>query len=607
MRLESIKKVVALTIIIIFIINCLLETNAVQMTTVKPALLSQLKLESTDYSIINADKNYICIGENIPSKKKVKMSVISKNNYKIVKKYYFDFVSYWNLNSYDGSLLSEGRYRSLSYPTGKKSYSNYIIDIVTGKKVKLKETTVSNISLLTSPDCDIVEYYYQDSSKANTYYGYMKFSTGQTINAIYAKTWHPPITNEWSENGKYTLYYNNKSLFLLSTVNMKQTEICKTTNSDGLFMEWLPNNNGFIYVEDSEIKLYFFKDSRILVTGIRLQEKYINQYNINWNKSKTKFAVYGANDTLYYYNIKENITEQQDFAKYLNPIKEQNPNVQTILPGPEMIWTPDDQKIGIIGPKDTMADALTALIVWNGTKYVNIGADFTKGHENYMLFYYSKRPSYYKHYVLFYSDLELMGNSSTLQNSLKIYDFNNNKLYKIKNVKMAQITPIGNKLIVFESKDIYDFNLTAHLLDENSYILSKTINGFGTEAFDDGNISTPNNNYDCFGGKRLVVSSSNDIYSILDYNKLKKEPLIKFSKNQLSSKDWRVINKTGCYIWNDKSKTMYLYDWNKLIKIPLNKSINSGYSIINDSMRNIIIFNAKGTKNIYIYQLNSSN
>jgi hypothetical protein len=586
MKHQKTRMIITFVFVLSLLFSCTVyPAGAVQTTILKAVQLNRITLESTDYSVIDADKDYVCVGQNLPSAKKVKMSVISKNNYKVVKTYSFDYYANWNRHNDDAAPLENTRYSLLSYPSGKNLYKNYILDMVTGKKLQLLQTSSPIIRLEPSTGCDTIFYSYMNGT--SHYFSYVQFSTGKKTDPIKSGDLrNPRLEQVWNENGKYSVFYRDGKLMLLDAANMKQNEVCKADNEKDMFLDWLPNDKGIVFMDDDEIKLYLLNENRIEDTGIAAPEfKNLSSSDIiKWNKAKTKFAV-NTRGRISYFDLKNNKKEEQDISQHINEIVKQNPNTNKEML--ELVWNPDDDKIGIIGFKNVYLDRLDAMLIWNGSEYSNINIG-TAG-----------QPLYYKNYVLFCSDIFLRDDSLMLPFSLKMYDLKTKKLYTIQNVRYTKITPDGKNIIAFTCKAKEDLYFSGvYLVDETKHKLGKAVPGPEALAYSFAN------------EKELYISNDKQTYSVFNFRTLKKESLVKFNKTQSSSQDRIDIMSNDkskyLFIWKDKLKAMYIYNfWDSLMKIQINKSIDfaKGYSIISTNVRNVLIFNEKGTRNLYIYRL----
>ncbi|HEX2925966.1 MAG TPA: hypothetical protein VHP38_06870 [Ruminiclostridium sp.] len=600
MQYLNTKKIIASILMLTLFLNFMVfPAAAVKTYAAKPVQLNRITLESTAYSIINTDKDYICIGENLPSKKKVKMTVLNKSNYKAVRIYSFDYDMYWNIRRDDSSLLQDTRYTVLSYPSGKNAYKNYILDMITGKKVQLALTTTSAIRINPSPACDTVFYGYEDG-KYNTYCSYIKLSTGETVSGIkYEAGKDRNMASLWSENGRFSVFYKDGRLILLDAVSMKQTVVSEFDNEKDMIIGWLPSDKGILFIDNNELKLYLAADKKIIDTGIPTQQavKVIcNGWNtVCWNRAKTKFAVYTADGKIHYYDLRSYKKEEQDISKNISEISKKSPYTDTSCR--ELVWRPDDGKIGVIGAGVESTDVLEVLLVWNGKNFIDINTGT------------AMRPVYYRNYVLFYSDC--FRYEEMEPNSLKMYDPETNKLYTFGNVKNAEIKPDGKGIIVYKVKNKTDHEFSAaYLVDMTKYTMGQKVPGFETMPYDCGYIRIKKDDPFYSNGKLLGYNYDNQYYSIYNYNTLKKEELLKFSKAQCSNldrTDW-ITNDNGktLFVWKDKLKTMYIYNYfDSLMKIQLNKKFATDKSnyIVSTDIRNVLLFNEKGTKNLYIYRL----
>lgn len=591
MPMKKIKKIILKVFTFALIFGLAISSvQAVSIINVTPSVLKKITLEATDYLIIDADKDYVCIKENIFSKNKTKITVLHKKTYEFKKSYYLPYFSDWKGNL--GDTVTDSRYWAVSKVTSDQKYEYFILDLITGKLVKIIDKSIEidtpiNTLLNVSPGSDTALY----CSSSNRF-GFIKLSTGQTVKDVTPVIVRNPEQDRknWSENGKYTVFYKDNILYLLDAVTMKQTEVSENGGTDAFFLDWLPNNSGFVYLSDKKVRLYFFKNNDVQDTEITLAEIPQNQYYtemINWNKAKNKFAIC-TNNRVYYYDLKAHKKEETDISSDYTALTKKYSSQELAVE--DLIWAPDDKMIGVIGFRLSNIDVLDEMLVWNGKKYINLSG--------------AKRPSYYKHYLLYYSDIELVGNSSTIQNSLKVLDLNTMKLYTFNNVKSAEITPDGSKIIAYDSSGKYDFNLKAHIVDESKYKLGNTIAELKYNAYSDGYITGPNGGNYC-KGSRIFCSSTFDTYQVFSYSKMKSETILKFSKNQIDKLDWYQTEKNGFFIWNNKLKSMYAYTDGRLIKFNVNRSVDCqrSYKLLFDQDKTVFIFNEKSTKNLCFYQL----
>jgi hypothetical protein len=446
-----------------------------------------------------------------------------------------------------------------------------------------------NLFGLPLVQCDTIYYFYKNGT--DNYFSYIQFSTGKKTEPIKFDSRIPRLEQVWGESGRYSVFYKDGKLMLLNAANMKQNEVCKDDNENDMFLDWLPNDKGIIFVDDNEIKLYLVNENRVEDTGIAVPEfenfRYWGKDNldvITWNKAKTKFAI-NARGKINYFDLKNNKKEEQDISQQINEIVKQKPNTNKEML--ELVWNPDDDKIGIIGFRNVYLDRLDAMLVWNGSEYLNINIGT------------AMETSYYKNYVLFYSDIFLRDDSLMLPFSITMYDLKTKKLYTIQNVRYTKITPDGKNILAFTCKSKEDLNFSgAYLVDETKHKLGKAVPGPEVMPYSSKN------------EKWLYISEDMQTYSVFNFSTLKKESLVIFNKTQSSSLDWMDIRANGksnyMFIWKDKLKAMYIYDfWNSLTKIQINKSVDfaKGYSKISTDARNVLVFNEKGTKNLYIFRL----
>lgn len=584
--MDSIKKLKKICAVIVIIsILSIYSFNNYAITPKKENLLKMGEVDTGFISgkdnLLDFDKdNYIICG--LPwGDKSVKL--INKRNYKVVKSYKIELgcTSEYITGDQADSKRNCRYWGAACTYKGVSGYTDYIIDLITGKNYKLDDISLPILNFYSCPNSDVIVY-----STDNNYYSIIKLANGKKVNHVKISQMHN--LSMCSPNGKYVLFYENNSLYLLSTVDFSKTLIKTAVGIKPVFIDWLPASDGFIYAEDKKIMVFYAAKSEQVDTGIMFNKKVDrnSQYNpsvlnilFSWNKAQNKLAFMDYADSsgkIYYYDLLK--------RKYENDI------VNDFLPGNEgnfleykIIWNSNDQKIGIVGlPPDYPGDCFGALIVYDGKTYFKVEQ-------------LCKNPIFYKNYVVFGSDVDLVGNYSTMYHSITFLNLATKEENSIK-AEWAEITPDGKNMIIYNEKE------EAYLLDSKSFLRSRKLDGLITQQYDSNRFGIQENDDRYSNGKRIIISHKNNGYDIFDYKSLKTQPLIRYDKSINVDKDLFSSNKSGVFIWNDKLRFLYFYDWNKLYYSKINKDYNIVYL---DAKSKTIILSKKSVKKLYFYKMGS--
>lgn len=530
---------------------------------------SKQVLASTE--VLNVAENYVVIKEQ-KSFGNYTVTVIDRAAGKTAGTYSLLLPGF----GWDSWNYSKDRYfivRRLINQEGKRYY-NYRVDILTGK-IDYLPTTSADSEIITPPQS--LWFRGLDLKPLETV-----VPQGETFGVLIRDIDKYLICNiktrvsyelgridqikpfGWSPGGKYYAYVHNNRLMLFMPESMKAITVSLVNvNSDGekavtgseaqsdenspVFLAWTPDGKSIFFAQNGKLALYKIDGTYQVLGEFNpvTEGPPENPEAVQWNPLGNKAAIQDQTNRMYIYDL---VTGD---VKIVNKLKSDMPG--TYGAGlMDVFWKSDGTDIQFLSYRSMgkMQFINDDLFIAHNNSFSQVDL---KGADSL---------SYYKGYLLFLTDIEMMGTADKFAHGLGIYDFEAGKLFTIPNVGRYEVIE-GNKLLVY--KDFFEQDGRPFLVDEKNWRISKVVPLPVPMGFD----VTVN------GKKISMVQYKNGTSKIISYdlNSGQMETLLSLTKKEQAYFD---SDKNIETIYIPARKTIYLYNGSNLLNIKTAGILTSG-------------------------------
>lgn len=527
-------KLTAVLMLMVFWFNSWIGVAWGKTWNKQPAAANYLKLPvQQNAEILFVDNNYVIIKER-QAGSKYKITVMDKRYAKIIKTYSLAFAGYgWDSWSNPGA----GRY-ILVRQAGGNYYYNYLVDILTGVSKALPKTSLDS-ELTGGPSAKGVVI--RDGEVTSI----LNIKTGEFVKLGEERV----KTFGWDRNGDYFGYIKDGLLQIFNVSTMQPVTIAGREGKELSFAEWTSDGKGILYEADGLLKVYKLSGStKVLGEFNPVPEgQFLMPDPVQWNPQKTKAAIQDMSDKIYIYDVTGDV-----YGTVYKP----QPDFDTKFGAGlmDVFWSPDGADIKFLSYRN-----LGKMQYTNGNVYLY---DKDGLYEELKL-KSSKDFTFYKNYLLFLTDIEMMGTADVFAHKLAVYDLQKRQLHLIDKVGRFEVTPDKQKVLLY--KEYPADSGPVYLLDEQNWKLGKPVPGLTW-------------NWGLFvNGKRIIISpgkSNTRSISAFDSNKSKNINLLTVRNNE---QFYLTYGKNIVLIYVPGRQKVYFYNGLKLWSINVKGQIVGNY------------------------------
>lgn len=420
----------------------------------KQKKVASLKLSvSKDTELYQPDPNHLVLREALGSSA-YKCTVLNQGTLQVLRSYRVAVKG----EGYDSwtTFQDNGRFLLIQRLTqaGSGQYNNSLLDLITGQLIQLPTTSVENqISLIPAGKSAPwgVMIWEPDALKVQE----LKTNKVRTIG-------HRGKPLGWNPQGEYLVYSERGLLQVYHYAKAEVTTIAGEFTGPNLFFTWAPDGKRVFYYDSGQLRIYGLTgQSQILAPFKPIFEGPLMESPsiVQWNPKKTIVTFQDQSQVIHWYDLTTNTYRS---------IPKPDQRVDTTYGGGllDIYWNPQGTELKFL------TDRRIGKMQWtNNNLYVPRQGVYQTVYLNG-----SAKFSYFKQYLLFQTDIEMMGSSDQFAHKLGVYDFTSGKLTLVDKISDYQLSPDGKRIIVYQDTGL-GFAGQAYLLSERDWKVAGQIKG----------------------------------------------------------------------------------------------------------------------------------
>lgn len=548
------------------------ESSGLETVTLKSQIVSKnapniamTKTVFKDTEIFELENKYLVIRERKSFGEYI-ITVLDKNTCEQINFYSIKFKG----SGWDSWSYSKSRYQIVRriVAEGSNSYYTYLVDLVSGNINELPIMSVDS-NLILPPESLYVRDEYLRMKEVSLQNGgniyntilfrdsdkYIVYNLEKESSATlgFADTIKP---FGWNSDGTYLAFVDNSNLKLYNSKTDEVQTIVRNQDGNAGFLTWCPDGKGFFFYIDGRLKYMKMNGE---VSDIGSYEPVLDgppekPSLAQWNPALTKVAIQDKTSKIYLIDI-----SKDDVRIIDKPESDFDSSYGAGLM--DIFWTPDGTDIKFMSYRSM-----------GKMQYINDDLYIKNQQGNFELISVNGADdfTYYKHYILFLSDISMMGSYDKFAQKLGVYNLNSGKLTYIDDIEKYEITPDNNSVILY--KNIFNGNGAGYLLDENTMEPGKTISGVYWGA-----IKT-------VGGRFVFQSLTPNgeiTFSVLDSSKMQTNKILSFNDKE---QYFVTGNEKVMAFYVPSRKKIFFYNGVQLSSIDITGKLVAemfGYPLIN--------------------------
>lgn len=445
---------VILIVIAIIICLCAFISEAKAEPQVSDAVTGQTlitKQVEKDTEIFEIEDKYLVIRER-KAYGDYFITVLEEDTYKQINAYSLQVKG----SGWDNWSYSDTRYQVLRRAVSEEvaSYASYMVDLVAGT-AKVLPFMSTDSELLPSAAVPVVLY--RDSDQFLMY----NLEKGASTSIGSTQKVKP---YEWNQDGTEFAFADDGALkmYLAKTGEIKLIDKNKVTG----FLGWCPDGNGFLYYTDGLLKYMQINGVAFNVGTYDpvLEELFNYPAMLQWNPSHSKAAIQDKTNKMYLLDFTDGTLNKANIKTIHKPEQDSEHTYGADLM--DVFWSADGSDIQFMSYR-----------VMGKMQYIN--DDFyiknRQGKFELVSVNGADQITYYKNYILFLTEVSMMGTFDKFSEKMGIYDLNTGKLVYIDKIEKFEVTPDRNHVILY--KNYFSENSQSSLLDESTLQPGKILPG----------------------------------------------------------------------------------------------------------------------------------